>query len=511
MTKLPIGIQDFSTLRTSNYLYVDKTEAIYKLATTGKYYFLSRPRRFGKSLLLSTLAELFRGNKSLFNSLWLEDQWDWTQKYPVIHIGFSSIGYKSLGLARAISERLQEEASNHNIILEREGHENQFRELLSKLSSQKGNVVLLIDEYDKPIIDYLEDVEAAKENQRILKAFYSVLKDADPQLKLLFLTGVSKFSRTSIFSELNNLIDLTVHPSYSSLTGYTQEELEHYFAPFIETLAAQYEGKEALLAEIKKWYNGYSWDGKVRVYNPFSILNFFGTGTFQNFWFESGTPTFLIKLLKKEDCYDLENKKVPMGSVGNYELDAISPETLLFQTGYLTIKGQTIVREYILDYPNLEVKESMLQYLLANYATGRHLSAASPALRMAHALLENQLEALPDQMNALLGSIPYELHQENEAYYHTVMHLAFSLMGVYIQSEVHVAKGRLDNIVTTDEAIYIFEFKVNGSVEKALQQIKDRDYAQAYLGNGKKVIGIGVNFNTTLKKIDGWQVADITE
>ncbi|MGB0525911.1 MAG: AAA family ATPase [Flammeovirgaceae bacterium] len=505
MQKLPVGIQDFRSLREDNFLYIDKTKYLYELITKGKYYFLSRPRRFGKSLTVNTLAEVFKGSKDLFAGLWIEDQWDWNQKNPIIQIGFSSMGYKTLGLEKAIYARLSQEAQTHDIELKSKGYDNQFRELIHKLAEKEGKVVILIDEYDKPIIDYLENPDKAKAQRDILKTFYSVLKDADAHLQLVFITGVSKFSKTSIFSELNNLYDLTMSKVYNALCGYTQEELEHAFTDEIHQLAAEHQQDESwALNEVKKWYNGYTWGNrKQRIYNPFSILQVFSEFQFRNFWFESGTPTFLIKLLGEKGMYDMENIQATGVSFGSYELDNISPITLLFQTGYITIKEELGMNLFVLGYPNQEVRESMLQYLITDYTQASQGLAAAPALQMAHAILKGETAQLQHYINALLGSIPYDLHQQNEAYYHTVMYLAFSLIGVHIQSEIHVAKGRLDSVIQTPKAVYIFEFKVDSSAEEAIHQIQEKNYAQPFLDEHKPVYAIGVNFNTNLREVDG--------
>ncbi|MGB0525959.1 MAG: AAA family ATPase, partial [Flammeovirgaceae bacterium] len=369
--------------------------------------------------------------------------------------------------------------------------------------------VILIDEYDKPIIDYLDDPEKAKSQRNILKTFYSIIKDSDQYLRMLFITGVSKFSKASIFSELNNLQELSLHPRYASFLGYTQQELETSFEERIDHLAPNFGGRAAFLELIRHWYNGYTWDGTNHVYNPFSILNFFDAGVFLNFWFESGTPTFLIKLLRKTKLYDMESIKSASAAFGSYELDNISPETLLFQTGYITIKEDLGFGLFELGYPNQEVRESMLQYLLADYTQQGQGRASAPALLMAHALVKGDVTELRAHINAMLGSIPYELHQKNEAYYHTVMHLAFSLIGVHIQSEIHVAKGRLDCIVQTEQHIYIFEFKVNRTAQEAIHQIQENKYAEPYKNIGKTITIIGVNFNTDLKEVDDWLIETI--
>lgn len=509
MQKLPIGIQDFRSLREGGYVYVDKTEAIHRLITSSKYYFLARPRRFGKSLIVNTLAEIFKGSKELFEGLWIENQWDWSQTFPVVQIGFSSMGYQSLGLVRAICRRLQEEASKYGITLESEGHENQFRELILKLSASHGKVAILIDEYDKPIIDHLENPEAANTQRDILKTFYSVLKDADAHIRLVFITGVSKFSRVSIFSELNNLQDLTVHPRYTTLFGYTQEELETYFAEELVFWSEKHGGGEKLRELIREWYNGYSWDGENRVYNPFSILNFFSGGQFQNFWFTTGTPTFLVKMLKSRGQYNMDDLELDLAALESFDLEKLSSETLLFQTGYITIKEDLGLGLYKLGYPNREVRESMLVHLATGYRDVSQGTGATPILRMAHAILKDHTEELEGHINALLASIPYEWHQSNEAYYHTIMHLAFSLIGVHIQSEIHTARGRLDSVIQTDKAIYVVEFKADKSAEEALIQIEEKGYAQPFVKQGKRVIAIGINFSSEKKAVDGFEVREL--
>lgn len=511
MQKFPVGIQAFSSIREGGFTYVDKTRLIYELVEQGKYYFLSRPRRFGKSLTVSTLSALFTGKKELFEGLWIADQWDWSKVHPVIHIGFSSIGYKDVGLEKAIYIQLQKIAKLYNIQLHSEGNILQFSELIEQLRINYGKVVILIDEYDKPIIDYLDDLEQAEIYRDILKKFYSVLKDIDEKLRLVFITGVSKFSKASIFSELNNLENLSMSSKFNALCGYTQEELEYYFDEAIDDMAKVHDqNREWTLAEIKKWYNGYAWGNvKQTIYNPFSILNALKDQTFRNFWFESGTPTFLIKLLRKHELAHIGKMMVTSATFSSYQIDNISPETLLFQTGYLTIKKYLGMDLYELDYPNQEIRSSMLQYLLADYTRLGQGKGGAPALLMAHALKDEKPEELRMHIDAMLHSIPYELHQDNEAYYHTVIHLAFDLIGVYIQSEIHTGKGRLDSIVQTENAIYIFEFKVNSTAEEALAQLQERGYAKPFMGKGKRIYCIGVSFSTVEKEVNSWKVEEL--
>jgi len=297
MKNLPIGIQTLSEIRAKNGIYVDKTRLVHQLVTTGKYYFLSRPRRFGKSLLVSTLKELYEAKQAVFEGLWIHDQWDWTKKNPVLHFSFDGMNYEALGLGQAISDELTDMAEEHEVELTSTDFKAKFKELLRKVSKKHGKIALLIDEYDKPIIDYLEldTMDTAKANRDVLRSFYSVLKSADAQLELVFITGISKFSKVSLFSHLNNLTDITLNERYGTLTGYTQEEVAHYFQDYLKPIEAKLGlSPEALLENMRVWYNGYSWDGVARVYNPFGTLCFLFDRVFRNYWFSTGSPRFLI-------------------------------------------------------------------------------------------------------------------------------------------------------------------------------------------------------------------------
>ncbi len=351
MKNLPLGIQDFRELREKDLLYIDKTEIIHNLLVS-KYYFLSRPRRFGKSLLISTLHELFTGNKALFKGLWIEDKIEW-QSYPVIRIDFSAIDYKGNGFWSAIQKYLRNIAESYQIQLESESPKDLLGELIISLHTKyQAQVVLLIDEYDKPIIDFLEDLDKAREHRDFLKNLYSIIKPMDSYLRFVFLTGVSKFSKVSIFSDLNNLTDISTSAEFANITGYTQAELEHYFANRIEEMAVFMNlEKEALLQKIKTFYNGYSWNGKDFLYNPFSVLSFFRIKSFDNFWFSTGTPTFLTKLLQKDFVYNLSKVKSNQLALDSVNLENPNLTALLFQTGYLTIKEQLPHRMLRLEYP----------------------------------------------------------------------------------------------------------------------------------------------------------------
>lgn len=364
MNKYPIGIQDFDKIREGGYLYIDKTQLIHKLIDSGSYYFLSRPRRFGKSLLLSTISAIFSGKKDLFEGLWIHDQWNWEQKHPVIRISFSDIGISTLGLTAAIYNALNINASRLGINLTAVTYDQQFRELIEK-AAVKGKVVILIDEYDKPITDNLENLEKVDENRSILKSLYSVLKDADPYIRLLLMTGVSRFTKVSIFSDLNNLYDITLNPNYVNLIGITQSELESNFSKEITAFKLK---NPDILTELKTWCNGYSWDGINRVYNPFSLLSYMGSGIIQNFWYQTGTPTWLVKLMRENKEFQLDDIRVSENTLGNFNMEHIASIPALFQTGYLTIKSyDEKKRLYSLGYPNMEVEGSLTDSLLSAY------------------------------------------------------------------------------------------------------------------------------------------------
>jgi hypothetical protein len=509
--KLPIGIQSFSEIRENGYLYVDKTEDIFQLVDSGKYFFLSRPRRFGKSLTLSTIKELFQGRKDLFTGLWIEDQWDWTQSYPVVHIGFSSIGYKELGLEKAIEKAIYDNAKSFGVTLEEQGISQIFQELIHKLSVINP-VVLLIDEYDKPIIDYLDNLDQARTNQKILKTFYSIIKDSGVHLKFLMITGVSKFSKVSIFSELNNLEDITIDWRFAKLVGITQQELEADFIDYIESSEKRLKvDRPKLLSHVKEWYNGYSWDGETFVYNPFSLLNFFQKSSFHNFWFATGTPTFLIKQLKDRNLYNITATEVGQIAFDSFDIEHIDIYALLFQTGYLTIKSVKPFPfgVYTLDYPNREVKDSMLQYLVAGFSNSPYSQTTPIVLNLREAFIKHDLDKVMVIINSLFKSIPSQIFiKEKEAYYHSVVFLVFQYLGLFIDAEVNTSDGRIDAVVKTDSHIYILEFKLDEHADSALEQIKNKNYVGKYLNSEKQVLAIGINFNSKTKSVDGWKTEE---
>ena len=512
---LSIGVQTLRSMREGNYVYVDKTEQLYPLVS--KYfgaYFLSRPRRFGKSLLVSTMKELYQGNRALFKDLWIEDKWDWSTTYPVIHISFDATGYHDMGLGNAILYKLKQIADGYKVSLLSEGLQQQFQELIIKLHELHGRVVILIDEYDKPIIDYLEkdEIPQAKVNQAVLKNFYSVLKSSEDYLKMVFITGVSKFSQVSIFSDLNHLKDLTLNPEYGTLVGYTQTELEFYFEAYIQKVMTKRQlSREMLLDKMREWYNGYSWDAENSVYNPFGILNFFdNSGLFRNFWFRTGSPSFLIKRMRAGLEFDFEDKYVDSLFLEKYNLDNLELIPLLFQTGYLTIKEiDAMTGDMVLNYPNKEVKDSMYQFLIDDIAPNKDSNSAGVTVQnLRKAFNINDLPQVKEIINTLFSDLPYNLHEmdkrKSERFFHGLIHLMFKYLGIFIDSEVRTYKGRADSIVQTNTHVYIFEFKADKTAEDALEQLKKNDYARKYKLSGKEIIGIAVNFNSIEREIDGW-------
>lgn len=510
MKKLPIGIQDFRKIREGNYLYIDKTQQIHKLISEGNYYFLSRPRRFGKSLTLNTIKEIFKGEKQLFKDLWIEDNWDWTQTNPIIHIHFEAMGYQNIGLQKSIERFIEKEAETHNISLIENGINLRFIELLQKIHLKyQQKAVILIDEYDKPLIDYLDDIPQAKAHQKILKSFYSGFKSSDEHIRLLMITGVSRFSRISIFSDLNNLLDISQNYSYPDIVGYTQAELDHYFADRMELAAtANNLSFEALKGKIKLWYNGYTWDGKTAIYNPFSMLCYFSDYQFMNHWFKTGTPTFLIKLLKDRMLYNFGEIIVGQTFSDSYDIENLDTVPLLFQTGYLTIKH--IDNEFgliTLDYPNKEVKDSMLAYLIGAFRYRANSESAPLVMQIAQAFVHHNIEKVISILTSLFEDIPYQIFiAKKEAYYHSLIHLIFTYMGQIIDSEVNTSHGRMDSVVKTATHIYILEFKLDESAEIAFAQILAKNYAAKYRFMNTQIIGIGINFNSNQKTIDDWKM-----
>jgi hypothetical protein len=505
MKKLPIGIQSFEKIRTEGYYYVDKTPFVVKLVNEGAYYFLSRPRRFGKSLFLDTLRQAFLGRRELFEGLYLENNWDWSVKYPVIYIDFGGVVIEnSEHLKTYILELLENNQEELGVISEKKGDYNlYFRELIIRTSERyKQKVVVLVDEYDKPILDRIEEREEALRIREVLKNFYSVLKPLDRYLKFVFLTGVSKFSKVSLFSGLNQLNDITLDKRYATICGYTQGELESVFAEELK-------GED--LEAVKCWYNGYSWLGEP-VYNPFDILLYLQKRQFHPYWFETGTPEFLIKLLVEKRFYMPELTELIASErlLGSFDVDFIEPENLLFQTGYLTIKRYQTSRRgfvYYLGYPNKEVEISLNDYI-ASYLTQAPVAKERLAGKLEECLRRGDLEGFKEVLRSLFASIPYEWYRKNEiagyeGYYASVVYSFLAGAGLDLIAEDYTSRGRIDLTILYDERCYVVEFKV---VElepegKALKVLLEKGYGEKYRGRFKEIYLIGIEFSKERKDL----------
>ncbi|MDR2544101.1 MAG: ATP-binding protein [Methanobrevibacter sp.] len=504
LQKLPIGIQSFKKLKTNNYLYVDKTKDIYNLILEGTNYFLSRPRRFGKSLLISTLENLFLGKKELFKDLYIYDKWNWNKTYPVIRIDFSG-GILRSGddLKYYLIDVIEEIAELYNITLKHKKVDGKFRELIKNLYGKHGKVVVLVDEYDKPVLDNISYPTVRDEMKEILHDFYQILKSQDDNLRFVFLTGVSKFVGTSIFSGLNNLIDITLSNKFSTICGYTQDELENYFKLYIVNLSKEFDiDVESTLLSIKEWYNGYSWDGKNFVYNPQSTLSLFGEMEFNNYWFKTGTPTFLLEILKGKNTL---NKIFSQVEAGSEILDAYDPENiplvpLMFQSGYLTIHRKEIIDlriNYLLSIPNTEVKDSLIKYLM-NISMDYPLNQVNDLRdRMRRNFLNMDDEGLNFNLREMLASIPYNLYNDNEAYFHSIFLLWLNLLGFKIEGEVITNIGQMDAVLIIEDLAIIVEIKfgknknkIDDLLVKALNQIKDNRYYEKYLKHDLVFLGV---------------------
>ncbi|MEZ5477438.1 MAG: AAA family ATPase [Thiolinea sp.] len=513
MKKLPIGISTLSDILEGGFAYVDKTAHVLRLLNASKYYFLSRPRRFGKSLLVNTLAEVFSGHEALFRGLHIHPHWDWSLKYPVIQVSFGAGVLRTPAeLEQHICEALQFNQEQLGITeLTSASSKGRFVELIRKARAQYGlGAVVLIDEYDKPILDNITHPEIAAEMRNGLRNFYSVIKDSDEHVRFAFLTGVSKFSKVSVFSGLNNLEDITLDAHYSTVCGYTQSELEAVFADYLQGVDRE---------EMKSWYNGYQWLGEG-VYNPFDVLLFFSKqNTYRPYWFETGTPSFLISLLKSGRYHvpDLENMEVSSTQLSDFDIDHIRLETLLFQTGYLTIKHEETLFEetvFLLNYPNREVRSTFNQVILERYLTGEPQERL-PVLR---ALLKNDFEALRQRFTALFAGIAHDNYRRNpiaeyEGYYAAVMYAYLCSLGIDAIAEDTHHRGRIDltlrfKLPDGQKQVYIFEFKVIDGEEgdgSALQQLQARDYAAKYNDGEQRIFLIGMEFSRSLKNIVGFE------
>ena len=508
MTKLPTGIQTFSEIREDNYAYVDKTKDIFRLIDNGKYYFLSRPRRFGKSLLIDTISELFKGSKEYFKGLYIYDKWDWSVTYPVIKISFASGDYSSIESLKEKIDLIIEDNCD-TLGLDFSKHKNLIRLIKGAYNKYGHKVVVLVDEYDKPLIDVITNREQAENNRRIMGNFYSAIKDSDRYVRFAMLTGVSKFSQMSLFSHLNNLTDITMDEEYGTITGYTQKDLETTFKEHLEGVN---------MDEVRKWYNGYNYFAEP-LYNPFDILVFITKKyRFENYWWETGNPRFLIETLKKSNFYlpDLENLVVGKETLNAFDVEQIDIVALLWQTGYLTF-DKKITRNgkttYKMKVPNYEVRNS-LYALFFDYLADDTRSRAVYENNILDFMETNNIDGLQEVLKSLFAAIPYNNYVKNElasyeGYYASVIYTFLSSLGYETAAEDVTNKGRIDLTLKTETSIFIFEFKVD-SPEEAIKQIKERKYYEKYLADGKDIFMIGINFDSGLKNISDfkWERAE---
>lgn len=497
-----------------NRIYVDKTQLIYNLITAlnnEHFYFVSRPRRFGKSLFISTLKEIFSGRKELFAEYWIGKQspYDWP-KHPIIHLDFSAIARGTAEIFKKdLGRALDSIAQRHNISLVHDDEpERKFITIVEQLH-KANKVVLLIDEYDKPIIDHIDNIPIAEENRKILNSFYSTVKSLESHWRAIFITGVSKFSKTSLFSGLNNLRDLSFNPMAAELFGYTYEELIAYFPSYIDDLA-QHLGntKEEMLNNMKTWYDGYRFCDdmqKPQMYSPLSITECLDNKKFANYWFATGNPGFLIALLRLKGM-DLElhkTIKVTLDSINAIDMNNLPLFTLLVQTGYLTIVDyDPSTEECILDYPNQEVRESFKKYLMQAFAYIAPDALTMALSRIKNTLADKNFEQFCDEVKTLFAGIPHNLHIKQERYYHSLFHFMFDLLNMRPQSEVASSHGEADLVLETSDSIIVFEFKHNDTPEAALEQIINKKYHEKYKHKNKTVILVGIAVSFKNKTID---------
>lgn len=516
---LPTSISTFRSLIEGNYLYIDKTEYIYQLVKHSKgAWFLSRPRRFGKSLFLSALEEVLRGQRELFRGLWIDNSdYQW-QSYPVIRLDFNLYPSANVTeLQNNIKRYLAYNARHYGITLEEGPHYVQFGELILALAEQspgQNQVVILVDEYDKPLIDHLENQEEAKQIRDTLKGFYGVIKALDRYIRMSFITGISKFSKVGVFSDLNNLTDLTMSTAFGTALGLTETELRQNLAEHITAFAQQEQiANEALLDKVRWWYDGFCFAPDAEnVYNPFSTVNLLYYRRFANYWFESGTPTFLIKLMQRQN-YDIEQlNNLELGELAfsTYDIAQLAIVPLLFQTGYLTIKEyDPNLQRYRLHYPNFEVENAFVAYLLDAFSHTQQGFSEAYLWQLLDSLQQHDLTQFFAGLKVLFANIDYDLHLDYEKYYQTIFYLIFKLMGLRISAEVKTHTGRIDAVVELVDRIYLFEFKFNKSAAEALQQIKEHVYYQKYQLHGKPITCVGVNFNQTTRTVDEWKTKEI--
>ena len=513
LRKLPIGIQSFEFLRSEGYLYVDKTELVYRLVTKGKPYFLSRPRRFGKSLLLSTLEAYFKGKKELFEGLAIEKlEQNWFE-YPVLHLSLNAEKYDSRErLERMLELQLESWEEMYGVDKGTMTYSGRFITIIRRAYEQTGRrVVVLVDEYDKPMLQAIGNEELQKYFRNTLKPFYGVLKSKDGCIKLGFLTGVTKFGKISIFSDLNNLIDISMDEQYVELCGITEKEIHDNMEEDLHIVAdKQKMTYEEVCSELKECYDGYHFvENSIGIYNPFSLLNTFYKMKFGSYWFESGTPTYLVELLKKSN-YNLQritHEETDADVLNSIDSTSRNPIPVIYQSGYLTIKGfDNRFGIYRLGFPNREVEEGFIKYLLPFYTNIDVIESPFQIRQFVDEVEHGDCNAFFRRLQSFFADTPYELIRDLELHYQNVLFIVFKLIGFYVKAEYHTSQGRIDLVLQTDHYVYIMEFKLEGTAEEALRQINDKHYAQAFASDKRTIFKIGVNFSNETRNIEKWIV-----
>ena len=513
--KLPIGIQSFEDLRNKGFKYVDKTAIVYKLVTEGKYYFLSRPRRFGKSLFLNTLESYFLGKKELFEGLAIEElEHDWTE-YPVLHLDLNTRNYADkISLEAELNKHLEQWETKYGDTYSSRSIEERFTQVIRLAYEKTGRqVVILVDEYDKPMLQAIGNTELQDAYRATLKGFYGALKSMDGCIRFAFLTGVTKFGKVSVFSDLNNLNDISMAAAFHDICGISEQELRANFGVEVSELAEKL-GKsvDGTYEALRENYDGYHFceEQLPGVYNPFSLINAFYKGSIGAYWFETGTPTYLVELLKQHqyNLSGIEKEEVVSDVLNSVDIASTNPLPVIYQSGYLTIKGyDEEFGLYKLGFPNKEVRQGFVRFLIPSYTHVDAVGSGFEISRFVRSLREGDIEGFMERLQSFLSACPYELEPQQERHFQSVMFILTALCGYHVEIESHTNKGRMDMTVKTKDYIYIFEFKFNKSAEEALAQIDEKGYAEPYKSDGRQIVKVGVNFSTACRNIDRWVAA----
>ncbi len=509
----PIGIQNFESLRNDNYFYVDKTKLIYQLARSGRYYFLSRPRRFGKSLLISTLEAYFEGKKELFKGLAIENlEKDWI-KYPILHLDLNIEKYNSPdSLDKILNDKLEYWESIYGTRPSETSFSLRFAGIVRRAYEQTGQrVAILVDEYDKPMLQSIGNEELQRSFRDTLKPFYGVLKSMDGCIKFALLTGVTKFGKISVSSDLNNLNDISMDERYIEICGITEKEIHENLEDELHELARRQKMTyDEVCKELKECYDGYHFvEDSIGLYNPFSLLNTFDKMKFGSYWFETGTPTYLVELLK-QNHYSLQriaHEETDADVLNSIDSASQNPVPVIYQSGYLTIKGyDRRFGMYRLGFPNREVEEGFIKFLLPYYANVDKIESPFQISKFVHEVEQGDYDAFFRRLQSFFADTPYELVRDLELHYQNVLFIVFKLIGFYVKAEYHTSEGRIDLILQTDQFVYIMEFKLDGTAEEAIKQINDKHYAQAFNADKRKLYKIGINFSNKTRNIERWIV-----